>query len=88
MADAFLPLFIADEKNRDTTFFSIHQRTAAANKVDGEPANRFDTSCLEVAPPAANCSKPAVTLQRNGDQVTSIRIQCGCGQVIELNCEY
>ena len=31
---------------------------------------------------------PKVTLQRNGNQVTHIRIECGCGEVIELACEY
>jgi hypothetical protein len=41
------------------------------------------------APSPANCSgKPVVTLQRNGDVVTAIKVQCTCGQVIELNCQY
>lgn len=31
---------------------------------------------------------PQITFQRQGDQITQIRIQCCCGQVIELNCEY
>ncbi len=34
------------------------------------------------------CAPPVVTLQRVGDKVTGIRIQCGCGQVTELNCVY
>jgi len=38
---------------------------------------------------AANAAhRPIDTLQRDGDRVTSIRIQCGCGQVIELDCSY
>lgn len=32
--------------------------------------------------------EPVVTLQKDGDRVTSIRIECGCGQVIELACTY
>ncbi len=32
--------------------------------------------------------KPVVTLQRDGDRVTHIRVQCACGQVIELECAY
>ncbi len=32
--------------------------------------------------------EPRVTLQRDGERVSSIRIQCGCGQVIELACVY
>lgn len=39
---------------------------------------------LACAPTAA----PTVTLQRDGDRVTHIRIQCACGQMIELECNY
>ncbi len=31
---------------------------------------------------------PRVSIQREGDQVTGIRIHCGCGQVIDLACIY
>jgi hypothetical protein len=34
------------------------------------------------------CSEPIITLQRNGDIVSAIRIECGCGRVFELNCLY
>jgi hypothetical protein len=33
-----------------------------------------------------NCSKPTITLERKGDLVSNIRIQCGCGSVVELTC--
>jgi hypothetical protein len=29
-----------------------------------------------------------VTVERDGDRVTSIRVQCGCGDTIELDCLY
>ena len=32
--------------------------------------------------------KPIVTLQREGERIAGIRIECGCGQVIELACSY
>ena len=32
--------------------------------------------------------EPRVSIQREGDQVTGIRIHCGCGQVIDLACIY
>ncbi len=32
--------------------------------------------------------EPVVTVQKDGDRVTGIRIECGCGQVIELACAY
>lgn len=32
--------------------------------------------------------EPRLTMQRDGDRITNIRIQCGCGQVMELACVY
>jgi len=37
---------------------------------------------------AAGTGKPVVTLQREGERVTGIRIECVCGQIIELACSY
>jgi hypothetical protein len=37
---------------------------------------------------AAGSGKPVVTLQREGERVTGIRIECVCGQIIELACSY
>ena len=32
--------------------------------------------------------EPRVTMQRDGERISAIRIQCSCGQVIELACVY
>lgn len=32
--------------------------------------------------------EPRVTVQRDGDRVTHLRIQCSCGQVLDLACVY
>lgn len=32
--------------------------------------------------------EPRVTVQRDGDRVSSIQIHCACGQLIELACVY
>ena len=37
--------------------------------------------------PSATC-EPRVTLQRDADCITAIRIECSCGQVIDLKCAY
>ena len=37
---------------------------------------------------ASATGKPVVTLQREGERITGIRIECNCGQVIELACSY
>lgn len=32
--------------------------------------------------------EPRVSVQREGDRVTHLRIQCSCGQVLDLACVY
>ncbi|HXG47457.1 MAG TPA: hypothetical protein VNO52_07530 [Methylomirabilota bacterium] len=46
----------------------------------------FDQAGLPSERPAGGAPQPKVMLQRTGDQVTGIRIECLCGQVIELAC--
>jgi hypothetical protein len=40
------------------------------------------------SPAHGSACEPRVAVQREGDRVSSIQIQCGCGQVIELACVY
>jgi hypothetical protein len=37
---------------------------------------------------AQNHGQPKITFQKEGDRITQIRVQCPCGQIIELNCLY
>ena len=48
------------------------------------------TPGLHAHPPATRgaAGAPVVTLQREGEKVTGIRVECACGQVIELACAY
>ncbi len=43
-------------------------------------------------PPAPHAphagAPPKITLERDGDRVTHIRIACACGEVFELACDY
>ena len=50
----------------------------AASLVPGVPSE----------PGTQPATAPGVTLRREGDRVTGIRVQCTCGEVIELNCVY
>ena len=54
--------------------------TPTGSKASSAPAHQHSG-------PEAN-AKPVVTLQRTGDKITSIRIECLCGQIIDLNCSY
>ena len=56
------------------------------------PASDFTPLQLPGAPhvhsTAGLGAKPTITLERDGERVTGIRIECVCGQVIELACSY
>ena len=82
MSDTFVPLVAASSGDREATFASLNLKSFSSPGKSGESAS------LALPGPRATCAKPVVTLQRNGEIVTAIRIQCGCGDVIELNCVY
>lgn len=46
-------------------------------------------SFAAMAPHAGqNHGAPKITFQKDGERITQIRVQCPCGQIIELNCVY
>jgi hypothetical protein len=45
-------------------------------------------STLSGAGARGSSCEPRVTVQRDGNHVSGIRIQCSCGQVIDLACVY
>jgi hypothetical protein len=87
-ADAFVPF--------DPTSASEARVSSlpAGVKVVPKPAAGSDFTPLRV-PGVAHAhaasgfaGPPVVTLDREGERVTAIRIECVCGQVIELTCSY
>jgi hypothetical protein len=59
----------------------------------GKGADQSGFQSLESQRPVANgtekkIGEPRVTLQRDGDRITHLRIQCTCGQIIDLACVY
>jgi hypothetical protein len=92
MSAAFVPLlpgvatagshtsFITRVKPMPTAAPAAFQATTPSNLKPEPPA----------AAPAAHVphGPPKVTLERQGEVITHIRIECSCGQVTELKCEY
>jgi len=39
-------------------------------------------------PASGGTGEPTVTLQKEGEKIVGIRVECACGQVIELACSY
>jgi len=60
----------------------------AEGKPDFSPLQAPPNLSLHNSHAAPSGAGPLVTLQREGDRVTGIRIECPCGQVIELECGY
>jgi hypothetical protein len=90
MSNTFVPMGPPALFAAGNDFIPLSSRLApAANGKTVPGANGHATpSPAAAAAPAQHCAPPKVTLQRQGDVVSSIRIQCGCGQVIELSCVY
>jgi hypothetical protein len=85
MSEQFIPLLVPASLSKDPGFASL---TLAA--VTQAPAAQAFKSLIPASADQPHnseaCSKPTVTLQREGDAVSGIRIECGCGNVIELTC--
>lgn len=68
-------LKILQQTSADLNFVPVVSRLAAAPPKSAEGAG------------SAAC-EPKVSLERDGDRVTQIHIQCSCGQSIQLACLY
>ncbi len=84
MSDTFVPLPIATGSPAGGGLFQMKVLPQAESKpvftplAGGEAGNGAPTAC----------ARPVLTLQREGEVVSAIRVECGCGQVIELKCLY
>src|SRR5271157_3122643 len=84
MSDTFVPLTVATGSSGGSGPFQMKvlpqaEATAVFAPLPGAGAgNSFSTAC----------GRPVLTLQRQGEVVSGIRVECACGQVIELKCVY
>jgi hypothetical protein len=81
MSESFVPLAPAGNGSAEASFNPLLVKAGALRGATPAPAAAGGSA------PGA-CSKPVITLRRNGDVVAGIRIQCGCGQVVDLSCVY
>jgi len=89
MTAAFVPLVPGTLRTTETA------GTARLKPISGGTSTIFKPGTpqnLKVESPTPTAHKehgePKITLERQGDTITHIRVQCGCGQVIELKCQY
>jgi hypothetical protein len=91
--EPFVPLTAAPGKHADGREFRVTvlpqagptrpfhaMESVGAPTSGGGAAGRTQAS-------GAGC-EPVISVQRDGDRIASIRIQCACGQVIDLACLY
>ena len=85
MSEAFVPFAKTQSKpgaSGDSFRLTIIPQAAQTTPFQPVSANAHSQN-------AKPCAKePQVTLEREGDRITRIKIQCTCGQVVELNCTY
>jgi len=86
--ESFVPLTAApaSAERREFRVSVIHQGAAP------KPFEALETPTATALPPTAPVEKkicePRVTVQRDGNRVTHLRVQCTCGQVLDLACSY
>jgi len=97
--DSFVPLTAApmppaQREFRVTILNGAHDHVNDTGNSTAKPAS-FQS--LESQRPLASkggngadkrIGEPRVTVQRDGDRVTHLRIQCTCGQIMDLACVY
>ncbi|MCX6884767.1 MAG: hypothetical protein NTX27_06965 [Verrucomicrobia bacterium] len=81
MSDKFVPFTArSSSPSSPAPVFSPH---TALNHTAAAPPNSL------IAPvPKPTSAPPEMTLVREGDRVTMIRISCSCGMVHEIQCQY
>jgi hypothetical protein len=99
--ESFVPLTAAPAPSAPREFkvaiLNGHNHASPGGQASGAgKSNGFQS--LETRPAAALASstggaekkigEPRVTVQRDGDRVTHLRIQCTCGMTIDLACVY
>jgi hypothetical protein len=91
MSAAFVPL-VTGALPSCTPSMPTRLKPISATPKTFEVADPARLQKTDAAPPAAAPhiahGPPKITLERQGDLVTHIRIECSCGQITELKCEY
>lgn len=100
--ESFVPLTAAPvppaaREFRVTVLSGHNHSEGQANNSGNTAAKPTGFQSLESQRPAAlsaskggekKIGEPRVTVQRDGDRVTHLRIQCTCGMIMDLACVY
>lgn len=87
--ESFVPLTAAPAASARSEF----RATVISKEEQAKPFHSLEQLIpdADTDAPAADKKKfcePRISVQRDGDRVTNIRIQCTCGQVMDVACVY
>ena len=87
--DSFVPLTPAPPSG-ERQDFHVTVLSGAANTQAFQPVQtRTSTQPGDAAPsPHTAACGPRISVEREAERVSSIQIQCSCGQMIDLACIY
>jgi hypothetical protein len=88
--DAFVPLTSAPvvPSGKTETRVTILAQSAAARPFQPVQGKDSGSSARSTGGVGVHPCEPKVTLQREGDRVSTIEVRCSCGRIIELACVY
>ncbi len=86
-SEHFVPLFAESGRPLASVFGALNLKAPAQPALDAA-FQPLAAIADQGSPSSDACSEPKVSLQRNGEAISAIHIQCGCGRGIELTCVY
>jgi hypothetical protein len=86
--ESFVPLIAAPPSGENREFrVTVIPQNGAVKSFETLEESAPDARKVISANGKKDC-EPRLSVQRDGDRVTNIRIQCACGQVMDLACVY
>jgi hypothetical protein len=85
--ESFVPLSAAPAAGRGEFRVTVIPRAEQPQPFQSLESAAFSNGGTP-PPPGKRIHEPRISVQRNGDQITNLRIQCSCGQVMDVACVY
>lgn len=87
MAGEFVP-FLSAVKPASGAGNTAQFRPIATASTPASSGNTAFLAKKAIASPGHAHGEVSIEFKRDGERISQIRIQCRCGEVIELDCEY
>lgn len=86
--EAFVPLTTVAKTSEPKAFhITVVPQAELGRSFKTLEPTAFAADKVEPAAGKKNC-EPRLSVQRDGERITALRLECGCGQVMELACVY